>query len=141
MDKRFVLAWVVVFVLWMLAGFVVHGTLLGADYARLGSLFRPPEEAKGYIGFLLLAHALMAGAFVWIYRQGVVDKPFLGQGVRYGIAVAFLTAIPTYLIYYAVQPLGRRLVLKQIVLDSIVTVILGVVVAWLHRDEAGRKSA
>ena len=141
MDKRFVLAWVVVFVLWMLGSFVVHGVLLHTDYANLAHLFRSPGDSQKYFGYMLLAHVLLAGAFVWIYRQGVADKPFLGQGLRYGIAVAFLTAIPTYLIYYAVQPMGRRLVAKQIVLDSIVTVVLGVVVAWLHRDAAGRKSA
>jgi hypothetical protein len=83
---------------------------------------------------------LLAGAFVWIYRQGVVEgRPFLGQGLRYGIAVAFLTVIPMYLIYYAVQPLPRRLVAKQIVFDTIVTLILGVVVAWLTATRPAKR--
>lgn len=43
----------------------------------------------------MIAHAVMAGAFVWIYRQGVAARPYIGQGLRYGLAVALLTAVPT----------------------------------------------
>ena len=32
----------------------------------------------------------MAGAFTWIYARGVENKPWLGQGLRFGVAVAFL---------------------------------------------------
>jgi hypothetical protein len=134
MNKRFFIAWLVTFVLWMLASYVVHGLLLHDAYAKLAQLFRSPEDSQKYFGLMILAHVFLAGAFVWIYRQGVTAKPFVGQGVRYGIAVAFLTAVPMYLIYYVVQPMPRGLVARQIVFDSIVAVVLGVVVAWLHRD-------
>ena len=134
MDARFFIAWVVIFALWMLGGFLVHGAWLSSEYAKLGNLFRSPDSQQRVFPFLVIAHVFSAAAFVWIYRQGIAAKPFLGQGVRYGIAVAFLTAVPTYLIYYAVQPMPRGLVLRQIVGDSIVVLVLGVVVAWLHRD-------
>lgn len=70
-----------------------------------------------------------AVAFVWIYRQGREDRPPVGQGLRYGLAVAALAVVPKYLIYYAVQPLPGALVVKQIVLDTIVVVVIGIVVA------------
>ena len=40
MNKKFLTAWVVLFVAWFLGSFLVHGVLLGPDYGRLGSLFR-----------------------------------------------------------------------------------------------------
>ena len=46
MNRRFLIAWVVLFVAWYIGSFIVHGVLLHADYARLARLFRPPEEAK-----------------------------------------------------------------------------------------------
>jgi hypothetical protein len=49
--------------------------------------------------------------------------------------VAFLAVIPMYLIYYVVQPLASSLVLKQIVFDTIATLILGSVVAYLYRGQ------
>jgi hypothetical protein len=42
--------------------------------------------------------------------------------------------VPSYVIYFVVQPLPDGLVMKQIILDSILLIILGVIVAWLYRD-------
>jgi hypothetical protein len=41
--------------------------------------------------------------------------------------------VPTYLIYFAEQPLPGALVGKQIVLDAIGLMVFGIVVAWLYR--------
>jgi hypothetical protein len=71
---------------------------------------------------------------VWIYERGIApDKPWLGQGARFGIAAALLTVVPTYLIYYAVQPLPGALVVKQVVLDGIGMLVLGIIAGWLYR--------
>ena len=134
MNKTFVVAWVVVFIVVMLSGFVVHGMLLGADYAKLPNMFRPQAEGQQYMPFLILAHVIWAAAFVWIYARGAEAKPWVGQGIRYGIVIALLTAVPTYLIYYAVQPMPGVHVVKQIVFESVAHVIQGIVVAWFYRN-------
>lgn len=134
MNRKFVIAWIVIFVAWFLGSFVVHGVLLNADYMRLGSLFRAPADSQRYFPLMILAHVMLSGAFAWIYARGVEPKPWLGQGVRFGIAVAFLTTIPTYLIYFVVQPMPAGTVVKQIVFDSVLMVILGVIAGWLYRD-------
>jgi hypothetical protein len=133
MNRKLLLAWVLVFIAWMAGSFVVHGTLLHEDYTRLPNLFRPEAEAQQYFPFMLLAHVLLAGAFVWIYSRGVESRPWPSQGLRFGVAVALLTAVPMYLIYYAVQPMPGALVVKQIVFDGILILLLGLVVAWLYR--------
>jgi hypothetical protein len=135
MSKRFVIAWVVMFVAWMIEGFVVHGLLLASDYRSLPQLFRPEAEAQAYFGWMLLAHVVLAAAYVWIYERGIApEKPWLGQGVRFGVAAALLTVVPTYFIYYAVQPMPGAMVAKQIVFDGIGMVLLGIVVGWLYRQ-------
>jgi hypothetical protein len=118
----------------MLGDFLIHGVLLHADYAQLPNLYRPEADAQGYLPFMLLAHLIMAGAFVWIFARGVEAKPWVAQGVRFGIAVALLAVAPIYLIYYAVQPLPSGLVVRQILFAGILTVVLGVVAAWLYRE-------
>ncbi|MBM3774359.1 MAG: hypothetical protein FJW37_04270 [Acidobacteria bacterium] len=135
MKKGFFVAWVVVFVLWMLGSFVVHGTLLYADYAKLPNLFRPETEAQQYFPFMLLAHVIMAGAFVWIYSRGVETRPWLGQGLRFGLAIALLTVVPMYTIYYVVQPMPGAHVVKQILFDGMLLLVLGAVVAFLYRGQ------
>ena len=134
MNKKFFIAWAIVFVAWMMGSFVVHGTLLQADYAKLPNLFRPEAEAGQYFPFMLLAHVLMAGAFVWIYTRGAEAKPWLSQGLRFGLAIALLTVVPTYTIYYVVQPMPGLHVIKQIVFDGILLLILGSIIAYLYRS-------
>ncbi len=133
MGKKFWISVVAMFVLSMTIGFAVHGMLLGPTYAKMGSLFRPEADAHNYFWAMLLAHVLISMGFTWIYLRGREPKPFFGQGVRYGIAVALLAVIPMYLIYYAVQPMPGALVAQQIVFDTIGYIVMGVVLAWINR--------
>lgn len=135
MNKKFLIAWILIFAAWMLGSFVVHGVLLRDDYMQLSTLFRPEADAQQYFPWMILAHVLLSGAFVWIYAQGVQNKPWLAQGVRFGIAVALLTIVPTYMIYYVVQPMPGMVVVKQVLFDGILTVILGSIVAALYRQQ------
>ena len=134
MNKRFFVAWIVIFVVWMAGSFVVHGALLHDDYAKLSGLFRSEADSQAYIPLMILAHVLLAGAFVWIYSRGVEAKPWLPQGIRFGVAIALLTIVPTYIIYYVVQPMPGAVVVKQIVFDRILVLILGAVAAFIYRQ-------
>ena len=134
MNKKFIIAWIVLFVAWFVGSFVVHGVLLRSDYTQLTSLFRAEGEQQKYFPLLLLAHVILSGAFVWIYARGVEAKPWMAQGVRFGVAVALLTIVPTYMIYFVVQPMSGDVVFKQIVFDGVLMLVLGTVVAWLYRD-------
>jgi hypothetical protein len=126
---------VVMAVMSLLLGFVVHGWLLAPDYKALGALFRPDTEQMSFFGFMIAAHVLIGVGFTWIYRMGREAKPFLGQGVRFGLAVAVLSVIPIYLIYYAVQPMPGNVVAKQIVFGTIVAMLMGIVCAWINQDK------
>ena len=135
MNSRFVMSAVVMAVMSLLLGFVVHGWLLAPEYKALGALFRPDDEQMSFFGFMIAAHVLIGVGFTWIYRMGREAKPFLGQGVRFGLAVAALSVIPIYLIYYAVQPMPGNVVAKQIVFGTIVAVLMGIVCAWINQDK------
>ena len=134
MDRRFLIAWAALFVAWMAGSFVVHGTLLQAGYASLPALFRQPAESEAYFPLLVAAHVVLAGAFTWIYARGVQVRPWPRQGLRYGVAIALLTVVPSYTIYYVVQPMPGALVVQQIACDGVLVVLLGLLVAWLYRE-------
>ena len=134
MNTRFLIAWLVVFIAWFAGAFVVHGVLLHPDYVAQAQLYRPEAESQQMFHFMVLAHLLMAGAFTWIYARGVEAKPWVAQGLRFGVAVALLTTVPWFLIYYVVMPLPSMLVIKQIVFESIQLLILGMIVAFFYRE-------
>src|ERR1700675_3442688 len=111
MNKKLIIAWIVLFVAWMVGSFVVHGVLLRSDYMQLTNLFRPESDQQKYLPLMLLAHVMLSGAFVWIYARGVEAKPWMAQGVRFGFAIALLTVVPTYTIYFVVQPMPGAVVI------------------------------
>lgn len=134
MNKKFFIAWLATFVIWMGGSFLIHGILLMDDYAGLASLYRPESDQAAFMPFLLGATVVMAGAFVMIYTRGIEAKPWLGQGIRFGVMVALLTAIPWYTIYYAIQPLPGMMVVKQIFFDTVLCAVLGATAAFVYRE-------
>jgi hypothetical protein len=132
MTAKFWISAAVMFVLTFALSWGVHGGLLYADYMTLPGM-RKPEEARTMMGWMILAHAIFALGFTWVYLQGREDKPWLAQGTRYGIAVACLAIVPVYLIYHVVTPVPLGVAVKQIVFDTVRVVLMGVVLAWLNR--------
>ena len=136
MNKRFLIAWLVMFIAYMAAGMLVHGVLLHEDYLGLPNLYRSEEEAQPFMYLMIVAHVVMAGAFTCIYTRGIENKPWLGQGLRFGLMVSLLCVVPIYMIYYVVQPMPGMLAVKQTIFDTISTVLLGALVAFLYRGQA-----
>jgi hypothetical protein len=137
MNKKFLLSWVLVFVVWMAGSFLIHGVLLQSGYAAMPNLYRPEAEAGAMFPLMLLAHLIMAGAFVWIYQRGNESKAWLPQGLRFGAAIALLAAVPSYTIYYVVQPLPGAFVARQIVFEVVLLLVLGALVAFLNKAGSG----
>ncbi len=90
-------------------------------------------RSGGKFGFQLGAHVLIAFGFCWLYRQGREDKPWLGQGVRFGVAFALAATIPFFLVYHAVAQFPLGLAMKQLTFDGLGNIVLGAVVAFLNR--------
>jgi hypothetical protein len=136
MDIRFFVSGFVMGVASLMAGFVVHATLLHPDYQSLPNVFRSDEEGMNFFHWMLIAHLMIGFAFTWIYRQGLqAGRSTLSQGLRFGAAIACLMTIPTYLIYFAVLKIPAELAHKQILFDVPAVILLGVLVAFLNRKK------
>jgi len=134
MNKKFFTAWAIIFIVWMMGSFIVHALLLEADYMLLPNLFRSNADSQQYFPLMIVAHVIMSGALVWIYARGAEKGPWMGQGFRFGIAIALLMIVPIYLIYFVVQPMPFNLVIKQIVFDGMLQIVLGLVLAFFYRN-------
>ena len=135
MNKKFVVAWIVAFIVWMAGDFAVHGAWLAPRYAALAALYRPEADQMQYLAWMIAAHALMAGGAAWIYARGVTAAAWTGQGFRFGLALAVLYG-PMYLIYYSVQPLPRTLVAMQGLGCGVVMIVVGMALGFVHKGAA-----
>ena len=134
MNKQCLISVVVLFIASMMFDFCIHGMLLNSDYASQPALMRTEMDAKRHMPAMFLAHLFVAIGVTSIYRRGrEAGKDWMGQGVRFGFWFAVAACVPGFLIYYAVQPMGLMLALKQIVFGSIGTVLLGLVAAAMNK--------
>src|SRR4029079_2262138 len=96
-------------------------------------IYRGPEDANAYMPYMFAAHLLIGFGLTWLYPKGMEPgRSVPGQGLRFGAAVAVMSTIPGYLVYYAVQPLPAALVHKQMILGTIAMLLLGMLLAWLN---------
>ena len=134
--KRAILAFVVSLVIYTMSNFVIHGVLLQPLYQQTPQLVRTPQDGAAHMPFLLLSFVVFTLAFVWIYARGVEAKAWLGQGIRYGLAIWLIATVSRYLIYFAIQPWSPTVVAAQIGLELITTLLVSIVLAALYRKPA-----
>ena len=129
--KRLVLTIIVIFVVANFTGFFIHAIWMKADYMQVANLYRPEGQEK--MVFIFLAYLSFAIGSVLVYARGVENKPWLGQGVRFGILIWLVMAVPSFFIAYAVQPIPAILMAKQVVYEGVDKILLGIITAALYR--------
>ena len=133
--KRMLITAVAVFITGFLFAFLVHGVLLKNDYAALGpGLLRPDAEMK--MGIMSLGYAIWALGFAWLYSKGVEAKDWVGQGLRFGLALACVWIVPAYLGNYATMPFPLPLILKGLAGDTVNALACGLVAAAINKGPA-----
>jgi hypothetical protein len=135
MDRKWWMATLAAFVTSVVLNFVVHGLILSGDYAALQGVYRPHGFEAWRFLLLLVAQLIMAGAMATLYPFGLEKRPYIGQGVRFGLLAACVSVVPLTLINYAVTRITLSLTIKQVVLEAVVVTAMGVAIAWVHRNE------
>lgn len=129
--KRYLLTVALVFVVASVLMYLVMGVLLAQDAMALGSLLRAQGEQK--VPVLLLSNLITAFAFVWIYARGVEAKPWVGQGLRFGLAAWLFRPVAIFLIHYAVMPFPGSFIVKQAAFTLPLVLIVGLTTAYMYR--------
>lgn len=135
MSRQTLLATAGAFVTSFVLSFVFHGIVLAPEYNTLLGVYRGPQFRPGLFAVLIAAMAIMSIAMVAVYRYGREDRPFLGQGLRFGLMAAGMSVIPCYMIGYAVTNIPAALAIKQVVLETVTVTTMAVVIAYLLRAE------
>ena len=116
-------------------GFIGHQLLLGHDYGAIKPIMRSKAEMQRQMPFALISCLVYSGAFVWIYSQSRSNRPWLGQGIRFGIAIWAVASVPLYLTKYTIQPWPGIFVFKILAWELLAALILGILTAALAKGD------
>ena len=113
-----------------LAGlFVIHSVILRQDYLNTASVWRSYEAQTARIWAMLLSVLIYVVGAVAIYIRGVEAKPWIGQGIRFGILMALVTVVYGALSGWVIMPIPHMLAVKWMIYESALSVVFGLVVA------------
>jgi hypothetical protein len=90
MVRKVIIAGAIIFILWAVIDFIMHGIILGRAYAATASLWRPMEDMS--MGLIYLVTAVSVVTFTAIYAAYVQPKSMktaLGYGLIFGIGAGF----------------------------------------------------
>lgn len=137
---KFLLRTVVTAVVTFALGYVGHQLLLGRDYVAIEPIMRSKTDMMAHMPFALINCLVFSAAFVWIYAQGRSAKPWLGQGLRFGIAVWALASVPLYITNYVIEPWPGMFVAKIVVWELVAAILLGILIAALAKGDGATQS-
>ena len=139
-TKKVIGAMVAAFVILFAAGFLTHSVWLGPTYREMrdaGFSFRPEDAMRHKLWGICVSDALYSILFVWVYAKGKEEKPWVGQGIRYGILMTLFTVVPSTLNDYVVYNLPYTLVLHWMVAGLITLMLMGVAAAVILKKPHG----
>ena len=141
MTKRTVLAILAGFVLLAGGRYLIHSVWLAGPYADNATLWRTQSAMLHRLWVIHLANLILAAGSVLIYLRGVEAKPWLGQGIRFGILLALVTAVPQSMVEFFTYPIPAGLAVDWIIGEGLLAVLLGVVVAGICKAKAAAAAA
>ena len=133
--KKLVLAIVAAYIVLMFTNYLVHSVWLMSDYAAIPASHRDPQGIMHRFWAMAIGQFFFAAMFAYIYMRGRERKPWMAQGIRYGIIMTFVTVVPYSLTEYVVYIVPYQLAIKWMIAGGIQLVILGLVVAGICTEQ------
>jgi hypothetical protein len=112
---------------------LIHGVVLAADYEPFdGTLLRSGADAWQFI-FLPVAHLAFICGLVWVYEHAHLKGARTRQGLTIGVLGWMMGQVPVWLLWYAEQPWPGPLVIKQLGLELVSSLLIGLTIAFIAR--------
>jgi hypothetical protein len=118
-------------------GFVGHQLLLGRDYRSIEPIMQSHEDMRAHMPFALISCFCFSGALVWIYSRGRNSKSWIGQGIRFGVAVCAIASVPLYLTTTSSNRGRGAFIAKILAWELVARLVLGILTAKLAESDLG----
>ena len=131
---RFALTTFAAFLVSQVLAAIVHGFILAADYGPYyGSLLRGIDGPAWQMLLLPVAHLAFIVGLVWVFARARLEGTPVLQGVKLGLVGWMMGQVPLWLLWYAEQPWPGSLVVKQLALELVSSLLIGVTIALVAR--------
>jgi hypothetical protein len=137
LNIRFFVAWLVVAVIWFAGAYLINAVWIIEDWYPVEILRGWDEELKRY-HFMVLPFIFWSGTSVWIYQNFERRQPWLARGLAYGLVLSLITIVPMRMFNYASFKLPGPVLIKEGLLWTAMTVLIGAVIAWIYRAPSVR---
>jgi len=136
-TKKFVLAFILVFILVEVTNYIVHVVILGPVYAseEIKAVFRPAEEMSGMMWIMWVIDLIWCFFFVFFFVKGYENKG-IAEGLRFGLYIALFFNLVGAYGQYIVYPIPYYLALQWFLYGLVQMLIIGVVTALVYKNKA-----
>jgi hypothetical protein len=129
MLRRSIVAGAIIFILWSIIDFVMHGIILGSAYAESASLWRPMAEMN--IWLIYLVTVVSVAVFTAIYALFVQDKKVataLRYGLLFGVGAGFSMGYGSYAAMPISQIIAHTWFFGTLIKSALGGLVLGAIV-------------
>jgi hypothetical protein len=131
MNKKFWIAFIVVFIAMAILSFLTHGVILSSAYQSdaMKNIWRPDMESKMWIYYLV--YLFVSFFYVLIYSKWQKGKGII-EGIQYGVYTGFLMSVPMAYSTYAMIPLPYSVAVQWLIYGLIQYIIMGILVSLIY---------
>ncbi|HKI99582.1 MAG TPA: hypothetical protein VKB51_14000 [bacterium] len=129
MRKPLLIGTIVLFVVWVVMDFIIHGVLLKSSYDATAALWRPWPEIKAGVIWATTFISALCFTLIYLYGfAGVSVQRTLAFGLWFGVAAGVSMGLGSY----ATMPIPLSLALSWL-LGTLIEALVGVLVLhWVY---------
>ena len=131
-TKRFVLAFIVVFVLLEITNYLIHGLILAPVYTSeaVQGVFRADMTSEMWI--IWITDIVWSFFFVFFFVKGY-EKKGLAEGLRFGFYVGIFISFVTAYQGFAIHPIPYSLAFQWFIYGLIQNIVLGISASLVYK--------
>ncbi len=133
-TKKFIIASLVVFVLYEVLSYLIHGVILSKAYMDTADLWRSMEDMNSKSWIMWVGDLVKAFLFVYIFIKGLENKGWM-EGVRFGVVFGLYVGIGMGIGTYATSPIPFTLALQWFAFTVVQLVLCGIAAALIYKPK------
>lgn len=134
--KKFLIAFLLVFVAYLATNMLIHTVILGDTYMKpeVQDSMRPEEEMGKYFWVRVVTMLVFSFFFTYIFAKGYEGKGLM-EGVRYGIVMALFFFFVGSFDQFVTYPIPYFLVWYWIIAGFVQSVLMGIIAALVYKPK------